>query len=74
MREMTDLINKEHIKVIFYESFVSPKVAQTIAQETGAELLSLQPLANVTEQESQRGYIALMRENLKKLAYAMECQ
>jgi zinc transport system substrate-binding protein len=74
MREMTDLIREEDMKVIFYESFVSPKVAQTIANETGIELMSLHPLANVSEAEAAKGYTPLMKENLKKLVYAMECQ
>lgn len=74
MKEITDLVKEEDIKIIFFESFVSDRVAQTIAKETGAEVSSLQPLANVTEEESKRGYITLMQENLEKLSKAMLCQ
>jgi zinc transport system substrate-binding protein len=74
MREITDLVKNEGIGVIFFESFVSPKVSETIAQETGAKVDALQPLANVTEDEAKKGYIALMRDNLQKLAAAMECE
>lgn len=74
MREIIDLVKNEGIGIIFFESFVSPKVSETIAKETGARVDSLQPLANVTEEEAGRGYIGLMRENLAKLSSAMECE
>ena len=74
MKEITDLVKNENITTIFFESFVSDKVALTIANETGAEVSSLQPLANVTKEEAQKGYIKLMQDNLKKLSKAMLCQ
>ena len=74
MREITDLVKSEDIKVVFFESFVSPEVAQTISNETGAKAQSLQPLANVNRDEEAKGYIGLMRDNLQKLKTAMECK
>ncbi len=74
MKEITDLVRDEGIKTVFFESFVSPKVATAISKETGAQAQSLQPLANVNEKEAAKGYIALMQENLEKLAAAMECE
>lgn len=73
MKEITDLVREEGIKTVFFESFISPKVSQTISKETGAQVQSLQPLANVTEEEAKRGYIVLMRENLQKLSSVLEC-
>ena len=74
MGEITDLIHDEGITTIFFEDFASPKVAQTIAAQTGIAIESLQPLANVTEEEAAKGYILLMNENLRKLQKAMQCQ
>lgn len=74
MKEITDLLSQEKFNTIFFESFVSPKLAQTIAKETGVKVEPLQPLANVTEEEAKKGYIGLMRENLHKLSSAMECE
>ena len=74
MKEIADFVKEEDIKVIFFESFVSDKVALTLAKETGAQAQALQPLANVTEEEAKKGYVILMRENLKKLSKAMLCQ
>jgi len=73
MKEITDLVRDEGIKTVFFERFISPKIAQTISKETGVEIQSLQPLANVTKDEASKGYIILMRENLRKLSVAMEC-
>jgi len=73
LTEITDLVKEEGIETIFFESFISPKVSETIAKETGAKVQSLQPLANVTEAEADKGYIILMQENLEKLSAAMEC-
>ena len=74
MKEITDLLSQEKFNTIFFESFVSPKLAETIAKETGVKVESLQPLANVTLEEEKKGYIALMRDNLHKLSVAMECE
>jgi len=74
MKEITDLVIDEKIKVIFFESFVSSKVAEAISKETGARVESLQPLANVTKTEAARGYISIMHDNLEKLSLAMECE
>ena len=74
MTEIANLVKKEKIPVVFFESFVSDKVALTIAKETNTQVQSLQPLANVTQEEAKKGYIKLMEENLAKLAKAMSCQ
>ena len=74
MKEITDLVKDEGIKIIFFESFVSDKISQTISKETGVSVQALQPLANVTEDEAKKGYILIMQENLHKLFEAMECE
>jgi zinc transport system substrate-binding protein len=56
MKEITDLLNHEKFNTIFFESFVSPKLAQTIAKETGVQVESLQPLANVQGCVRARNY------------------
>jgi len=74
MKEITSLVKEEGINTVFFESFVSDKLSQTISHETGAKVKSLQPLANVTKEEATKGYIIIMQENLTKLALAMECK
>lgn len=68
---------KEHgMKTIFFEELINDNVSQTIAKETGAKAVPLQPLENISQDElkSHQTYLSLMRENLKKLREAMECR
>lgn len=68
---------KEHgTKTIFFEELVNDNVSQTIARETGAKAIPLQPLENISQDElkSHQTYLTIMRENLKKLREAMECR
>ena len=68
---------KEHgVKTIFFEELINDNVSQTIAKETGAIAVPLQPLENISEDElkSHQTYLSIMRENLAKLRESMECR
>ncbi len=71
-----ELVKTRHIKTIFFEELISDHVAQTIAQESGAGVQSLQPLENISEDalKSHQTYLSLMGENLTKIREAMECR
>jgi zinc transport system substrate-binding protein len=56
---------------IFFETLVSPKVAETIAQEVGAETAVLDPLEGLTDENLD--YFTVMRGNLATLTKALEC-
>jgi zinc transport system substrate-binding protein len=64
------------VKYIFFETLVSPGLAQTLAREIGAETLVFNPVEGLTkeEQTAGRGYVALMKENLRNLRIALECR
>lgn len=74
MKEIIDLCKDKEIQVIFFEELVSPKVAQTIASETGAETMVLNPIEGITTEQEAEGYdyIRLMRENLEALNTALQ--
>ncbi|MBI2871861.1 MAG: zinc ABC transporter substrate-binding protein [Chloroflexi bacterium] len=61
---------------IFFESAVSPAVAETLAREVGAQSLVLSTLESLTPEESQAGedYFSIMRENLANLRMALGCR
>lgn len=68
---------KEHgIKTIFFEEMINDNVSQTIAKETGAKAVALQPLENISQDElnAHQTYLSIMRENLTKLKTALECR
>ncbi len=74
--ELINLIKAESIPYIFFESLVSPRLAETIARETGAGLLELSPVEGVTEKEQELGenYLTLMSRNLQNLKTALRCR
>lgn len=73
MSEIVDFVKANNIKVIFFEELVSPKVAQSIAKETGASTAVLNPLEGLTQQDVDEGkdYISIMEENLQALKEAL---
>lgn len=76
MAEIVALVRKYHIKYIFFETLVSPKVSETLARETGAGTLMLDPMGGMTEKDLAAGknYLAIMEENLKNLKIACEAE
>lgn len=74
MMELINFIKDNNIKYIFYEELVSQKTAQTLADETGAQLLPLNPFEGLTEEEIANGdnYISVMLENLENIKTALE--
>ncbi len=76
LAELSDFAKKNNIKYIFFETLVSPKLADTIAKEIGAKSLVLNPIEGLTREEAIMGkdYLFLMQENLKNLRTAMQCK
>jgi zinc transport system substrate-binding protein len=60
---------------VFFETLVSPKLAQTVAREAGAETAVLDPIEGLTEDEADKGadYFSVMRANLAALRRALRC-
>lgn len=74
MAAVSEFVKQKGIKTIFYESFISDKLAASVARETGVRVDVLQPLANITAKEIGADYFHLMNVNLLKLHDAMECR
>lgn len=76
MAQIMDLVNEKGIDRVFFEAYVSNDVARSLARETGTSVASLQPLANLSSDEaaSNANYITIMKENLEKIAKALECR
>ena len=74
MKEIIDFCREEDIQVIFFEELVSPKVANAIAEEIGAETMVLNPIEGLTASQEEEGldYISLMEENLEALKKALK--
>ncbi len=67
--ELIDFIRESHVRAIFYEELVDPRVATVIADETDAQMLMLHAVHNVSKEELESGasYVEIMKQNLENL-------
>ncbi len=66
---------REHgVTTIFYETLVSPAVAESIADDLGLATDVLDPLEGITEQSRGTDYVAVMTANLEALRKANGCR
>ena len=74
MAEIIDFVKANHVKVIFFEELVSPKVAESTAAETGVLTRVLNALEGLSDEELKNGadYFSVMEDNLKQLKAALE--
>lgn len=68
-------IQKDNVKYIFYEELSSPKIAQTLANETNAKLLLLNAAHNITKNDfiNNISFLDIMEENLVNLKEGLIC-
>ncbi|MBI2473072.1 zinc ABC transporter substrate-binding protein [Candidatus Uhrbacteria bacterium] len=64
------------VPYVFFETLVSPELAQTLSREIGAQTLVFNPLEGLTDEEVNVGknYLSVMRDNLQNLRTAMICR
>lgn len=76
LAELATVAKEKGIRHIFFETLVSPRLADTLAREIGAETLVLDPIESLTTDELKAGadYLSVMRENLTHLKTAMRCE
>lgn len=70
---VTDFVNEHDVGTIFYESLVSPDVAQTVADATGAGTAMLDPVEGLTAESAGEDYLGVMRSNLETLRQGLGC-
>jgi zinc transport system substrate-binding protein len=76
LQHVIELVRKTHATTIFFETLVSPRIAETVAHETGAKTAVLNPIEGLTPAEQRRGedYFTVMRANLANLRVALDCR
>jgi zinc transport system substrate-binding protein len=70
LAEVADYAREHHVGTIFFESLVSPKVAETVASEVGAKTAVLDPIESVSGTDD---YLSVMRRNAATLHTALGC-
>lgn len=73
---VTDRVTELELGHVMVEPVLSDGLAQTVARETGVELLSIHAIGSVTENEfdAHGDSFGLMRDNLANLRVALECE
>jgi len=76
LERVVALVRRTHATTVFFETLVSPRVAETVAREAGATTAVLNPIEGLTPAEAGRGetYFSLMRANLAALRRALGCR
>jgi zinc transport system substrate-binding protein len=76
LSHVIQIVRKTHATTVFFETLVSPRLADTVAREVGARTAVLDPIEGLTPAEQKRGdtYLTLMRRNLATLRRALACR
>jgi len=75
LAELADQIEDDDITTVFYETLVSPDVAETLADEADVETAVLDPIEGLTDDQVDAGddYTSIMRDDLAALREALGC-
>jgi zinc transport system substrate-binding protein len=71
--DIADLVEQDGITTVFTETLVSDDVAESIADETGVKVATLDPIEGLSDDTSDDTYLTLMRSNLEMLREANGC-
>jgi zinc transport system substrate-binding protein len=76
LAQIVRFARRHKVQYIFFETLISPKLAETLAREVGAKTLVLDPIEGVTKDDEAAGknYVSLMEDNLRNLRTALDCK
>ena len=72
---IVDQARERNVTAVFFESLISPKSAQTLADEIGGQVLVFNSVHGLTTDEQAKGedYISLMNGNLQNIKIGLDC-
>jgi zinc transport system substrate-binding protein len=73
LAHVADVVRAHHVRTVYSETLVSPAIARTVADETGATTAVLDPIEGLTDRSAARDYLGIMRVNLATLRTGQEC-
>jgi zinc transport system substrate-binding protein len=76
LARVVSVVRRTKATTIFFETLLSPRLADTVAREAGARTAVLDPIEGLTASEQAHGdtYFTLMRRNLAALRRALACR
>ena len=70
---VTEFVEANDVRTIYFETLVGPAVAQTVAAETGAVTAVLDPIEGLSDDSEGENYLEVMRSNLANLESGQSC-
>ncbi|HEY3247826.1 MAG TPA: zinc ABC transporter substrate-binding protein [bacterium] len=76
LKQIVQEARRAGVEVIYYETLISPRVAEVIAGEVGVHTAVLNPIEGLTSEEQRRGsnYFRVMDENRRTLGSGLGCR
>jgi len=74
LAEASAFVEEYDITTIYYETLLSPQIAETVAKETGATTAVLDPIEGLTDSSAGTDYLTIMRANLDVLEKGQRCE
>lgn len=71
LAEIGEVIRREGVTTVFFETLVSPKVAEALAADVGASTAVLDPLEGLAD--DSQDYFSIAEANLEALKVALSC-
>ena len=70
---VTEFVRDNGVTTIYFETLVSPALAETLAAETGASTAVLDPIEGLSDASKGSDYLDIMRSNLANLVQGQGC-
>ncbi|MDQ3640733.1 MAG: zinc ABC transporter substrate-binding protein [Actinomycetota bacterium] len=76
LADLAARVRADGTTTVFYETLVSPKVAQALAREAGVSTAVLDPIEGLSDDDAKAGktYVSAMQENLAAVRRALGCR
>lgn len=71
--EIATYVEEHHVQTIYFETLVSPEIADTVASEAGVDTAVLDPLEGLSDASAGADYLEVMRSNLATLRAGQPC-
>jgi len=73
LADIAEFVTANEVKTIYFETLVSPAIAETLAAETGAKTAVLDPVEGLSEESEGSDYFEIMRANLVNVRAGQPC-
>ena len=76
LQRLIKVVKSENVRYVFFETLTDPKLAQLVADETGAQVSVLDPLEGLNEEGRKKklDYLQIMQQNIHNLQIALNAK